>query len=68
MGPNGEVDELALKRYPGTRRIEHVHTAGNSSGIVDGAAVVLLGLAEWASAGQKPCARVRAMATIGPSR
>jgi acetyl-CoA C-acetyltransferase len=67
MGPNGEtVDELALKRYPETGRIEHVHTAGNSSGIVDGAAVVLLGSAEWGTrAGQKPRARIRAMATAG---
>jgi len=67
MGPNGETgDELALKRYPDTKRIEHVHTAGNSSGIVDGAAVVLMGSAEWgARAGQKPRARIRAMATVG---
>jgi acetyl-CoA C-acetyltransferase len=67
MGPAGEtVDELALKRYPETRRIEHVHTAGNSSGIVDGAAIVLLGSAEWGKrAAQKPRARIRAMATAG---
>jgi acetyl-CoA C-acetyltransferase len=67
MGPNGEtLDQLALKRYPGVKAIEHVHTAGNSSGIVDGAAVVLLGSAEWgARAAQKPRARIRAMATAG---
>ncbi len=67
MGPNGEtVDELALKRYPDTKRIEHVHTAGNSSGIVDGAAVVLMGSAEWGKkAGLKPRAKIRAMATAG---
>ncbi|MEO7733429.1 MAG: acetyl-CoA C-acyltransferase, partial [Kofleriaceae bacterium] len=67
MGPNGEtVDALALKRYPDTAQIHHVHTAGNSSGIVDGAAVVLLGSAEWgARAGQKPRAKIRAMATAG---
>ena len=42
-GPNGEtLDELALARYPEVKAIEHVHTAGNSSGIVDGAAAVLL--------------------------
>ena len=35
-------DQIALKRYPDTREINHVHTAGNSSGIADGAAVVLL--------------------------
>jgi acetyl-CoA C-acetyltransferase len=67
MGPNGEtVDQLALKRYPDTAKIEHVHTAGNSSGIVDGAAVVLMGSAEWGKkAGLKPRARIRAMATAG---
>ena len=67
MGPAGEtVDQLALKRYPETRQIEHVHTAGNSSGIVDGAAAVLMGSAEWGvRAGQKPRARIRAMATAG---
>jgi acetyl-CoA C-acetyltransferase len=67
MGPNGEtVDALALKRYPDTAKIEHVHTAGNSSGIVDGAAVVLLGSAEWGKkAGLKPRAKIRAMATAG---
>jgi acetyl-CoA C-acetyltransferase len=67
MGPNGEtLDELALKRYPETKKIEHVHTAGNSSGIVDGAAIVLMGSGEWGKkAGQKPRARIRAMATAG---
>ncbi|MBA3395077.1 MAG: acetyl-CoA C-acyltransferase, partial [Deltaproteobacteria bacterium] len=43
-----------------------VHTAGNSSGIVDGAAVVLMGSGEWGkNAGLKPRARIRAMATAG---
>ena len=67
MGPNGEtVDELALKRYPETKKIEHVHTAGNSSGIVDGASVVLMGSAEWGKkAGLKPRAKIRSMATAG---
>ena len=67
MGPNGEtVDALALKRYPDTKSIEHVHTAGNSSGIVDGAAAVLMGSAEFGKkAGLKPRARIRAMATAG---
>ncbi len=67
MGPNGEtVDQLALKRYPDTAKIEHVHTAGNSSGIVDGASVVLMGSAEWGKkAGLKPRAKIRAMATAG---
>jgi acetyl-CoA C-acetyltransferase len=67
MGPNNEtVDQLALKRYPDTKQIEHVHTAGNSSGIVDGAAVVLMGSEEWGKrAGLKPRAKIRAMATAG---
>jgi acetyl-CoA C-acetyltransferase len=67
MGPNGEtVDALALKRYPDTKAIEHVHTAGNSSGIVDGAAAVLMGSAAWgARAGLKPRARIRSFATAG---
>ena len=67
MGPNGEtVDQLALKRYPDTKAIEHIHTAGNSSGIVDGAAAVLMGSKEFgAKAGLKPRARIRAMATAG---
>jgi len=67
MGPNGEtVDALALKVYPDTKAIQHVHTAGNSSGIVDGAAVVLMGSKEWGEkAGLKPRARIRAAATAG---
>ncbi len=67
MGPSGEtLDQLALLRYPDTKAIEHVHTGGNSSGIVDGAAVVLMGSAEWGKkAGLKPRAKIRAMATVG---
>jgi len=67
MGPKGEtLDQLALSRYPDTKAIDHVHTGGNSSGIVDGAAVVLMGSKEWgAKAGLKPRAKIRAMATIG---
>ena len=67
MGPNGEtLDQLALKRYPDTAKIEHVHTGGNSSGIVDGAAVVLMGSAEWGKqAGLRPRAKIRSMATAG---
>ena len=67
VGPHGEsFDQLALKRYPDTKHIEHVHTAGNSSGIVDGAAVVLLGSAVWGNkAGIKPRAKIRAIATAG---
>jgi acetyl-CoA C-acetyltransferase len=67
VGPNGEtLDALALQRYPDTKQINHVHTGGNSSGIVDGAATVLMGSAEWGKkAGLKPRARIRSMATAG---
>jgi acetyl-CoA C-acetyltransferase len=67
MGPNGEtVDQLALKRYPQVKAIEHVHTAGNSSGIVDGAAAILMGSKEFgARAGLKPRAKIRAFAVAG---
>jgi len=67
VGPKQETfDQLALLGYPDTKKIEHVHTGGNSSGIVDGAATVLMGSKEWgAKAGLKPRARIRAMATIG---
>ncbi|MGE3545742.1 MAG: acetyl-CoA C-acyltransferase, partial [Kofleriaceae bacterium] len=60
------LDGLALKKYPELKKIEHVHTAGNSSGIVDGAAAVLMGSAEWGKkAGLKPRAKLRTMATAG---
>ena len=67
VGPNGEtMDELALQRYPEVGKIEHVHTAGNSSGIVDGAALVLLGSRAYCEQkGLKPRARIRATATAG---
>jgi acetyl-CoA C-acetyltransferase len=67
MGPNGEtLDELALKVYPQAKKIDHVHTAGNSSGIVDGAAVVLLASEAYVKkSGLKPRARIRSLATAG---
>jgi acetyl-CoA C-acetyltransferase len=67
VGPNGEtLDQIALARYPGTRAIQHVHHAGNSSGLVDGAAAVLFASSAYVKkSGLKPRARVRAMATIG---
>ncbi len=66
-GPNGEtLDELALRAYPQAKAIRHLHTAGNSSGIVDGAAAVVLASERYVRAhGVKPRARIRAMATIG---
>ncbi len=67
MGPNGEtLDQLALQRYPEVKEIKHVHHAGNSSGIVDGAAVVLLASEGYAKKnGLKPRAKIRATATYG---
>ncbi|WP_437673835.1 acetyl-CoA C-acetyltransferase [Sorangium sp. So ce131] len=67
MGPRGEtVDALALVRYPEVPSIQHVHTAGNSSGIVDGAAVVLLASGDYVKAhGLTPRAKIRAVATAG---
>ncbi|APX24249.1 MAG: acetyl-CoA acetyltransferase [Rhodobacteraceae bacterium] len=66
----GEVmpgfDQLALMKYPHLERIEHVHHAGNSSGIVDGAAGVLIGSKAFGEGhGLKPRARIRATAKIG---
>lgn len=59
-------DGIALQRYPGVERIEHVHTGGNSSGIVDGSAAVLMGSKEMGERlGLKPRARIRAFASIG---
>ncbi|MCC5967214.1 MAG: acetyl-CoA C-acetyltransferase [Natronohydrobacter sp.] len=66
----GEVmpgfDKIALMKYPHLERIEHIHHAGNSSGIVDGAAGVLIGSKEFGEKyGLKPRARIRATAKIG---
>lgn len=67
MGPRGEtVDELALLRYPNVRAIQHMHHAGNASGIVDGAAAVALASEKYIRAhGIKPRAKVRSLATVG---
>jgi acetyl-CoA C-acetyltransferase len=66
----GEVmpgfDAVALLKYPEIERIEHVHHAGNSSGIVDGAAAVLVGSKEAGErAGLTPRARIRAAVRVG---
>ncbi|MDA0923365.1 MAG: acetyl-CoA C-acetyltransferase [Proteobacteria bacterium] len=59
-------DQIALMKYPHLERIEHIHHAGNSSGIVDGAAALLIGNAAFGKAhGLKPRARIRATAKIG---
>ncbi len=67
VGPNGEtLDQIALAKYPQAGAIKHVHTAGNSSGIVDGAAAaVIASEAAIKEYGLKPRAKIRAMATIG---
>ena len=59
-------DAIALMRYPEVEKINHVHHGGNSSGIVDGAAAILIGNKEMGEKyGLKPRARIRAMASIG---
>ena len=66
MGDQGGFDAVALQAHPEVERVIHVHHAGNSSGIVDGAAAVLIGNKEaGAKRGFKPRARVRAFANIG---
>ena len=61
-----QLDAIALKTYKETPKIEHVHTLGNSSGVVDGAAVVLLGNDRAVKeTGIKPRARIVATAAVG---
>jgi acetyl-CoA C-acetyltransferase len=67
VGPMGETfDEIAFQRYPQAQKIAHLHSAGNSSGIVDGAAGVLVASEEYlARTGLKARAKVKAFATYG---
>jgi acetyl-CoA C-acetyltransferase len=66
IGEQGGFDAVAIQAHPEVERINHVHHAGNSSGIVDGAAAVLLGSKEaGAKRGLKPRGRIRAFANIG---
>ncbi|WP_298284690.1 acetyl-CoA C-acetyltransferase [Novosphingobium sp.] len=66
IGKTMGFDGLALQRYPEVDRIEHVHTAASSSGIVDGAGLVLIGSAQaGADCGMKPRARIRSFITLG---
>ncbi len=66
QGEKYGFDSVILQRYPEVERIEHVHHAGNSSGIVDGAAAVLFGSAEMGKKlGLKARARIRSFASIG---
>ena len=58
-------DDMAVQKYPFVEKINHQHTAGNSSGIVDGAAAVLVGSPEKGKAlGLKPRAKILAAATV----
>ncbi|MEN0040677.1 MAG: acetyl-CoA C-acetyltransferase [Pseudomonadota bacterium] len=66
MGQMGGFDAVSLQRYPELEEIDHVHHAGNSSGIVDGAAAVLLGSEEGGKKmGITPRAKIRAFTNIG---
>ena len=66
LGSFAGFDAVAQQRYPQVEVLNHVHHAGNSSGIVDGAAAVLLGSKEAGKAnGLKPRARIRAFGSIG---
>jgi acetyl-CoA C-acetyltransferase len=66
LGADAGFDGVMLQRYPELEKITHVHHAGNSSGIVDGAAAVLIGTKDAGKkAGLKPRARIRAFTSIG---
>jgi acetyl-CoA C-acetyltransferase len=66
MGRNFGFDAVAIQKHPEVEQINHVHHAGNSSGIVDGAAAVLLGSKETGERlGLKPRARIVKCATVG---
>jgi len=66
MGDMAGFDAVAIQRYPEIEAINHVHTPGNSSGIVDGAAAVLIGNKNAGIAsGLKPRAKIRQFANIG---
>ena len=66
LGEMGGFDAVAVQAHPELEMINHVHHAGNSSGIVDGAAAVLIGSKQAGeSAGLKPRMRIRAFANIG---
>jgi acetyl-CoA C-acetyltransferase len=66
MGEQAGFDAVAQMKYPQVESIHHVHTAANSSGIVDGAAGVLIGSRRFGTkSGLKPRARIRAFTSIG---
>ncbi len=66
MGEFGGFDAVAIQAHPDVEYVNHVHHAGNSSGIVDGAAAVLIGSKEAGkAAGLKPRAKIRKFASVG---
>jgi acetyl-CoA C-acetyltransferase len=66
LGEMGGFDAVAVQAHPELETINHVHHAGNSSGIVDGAAAVLIGSKQAGeNAGLKPRMRIRAFANVG---
>jgi len=66
MAEQGGFGAVAIQAHPEIEKLNHVHHAGNSSGIVDGAAAVLIGNEDAGkAAGLKPRARIRAFANIG---
>jgi acetyl-CoA C-acetyltransferase len=66
LGEQAGFDAVALQKYPEVEFINHVHTGGNSSGIVDGSAAVLLGNKETGeSLGLKPRARIKGFSSVG---
>jgi len=66
LGQQAGFNAVAMQRYPQVEVINHVHTGGNSSGIVDGACGILIGTKEFGEkAGLKPRARIRSFAAIG---
>lgn len=66
VGMGEALDPIALQAFPATKAIRHLHTAGNSSGLADGAGAVVLASEGYAkSRGLRPRARIRAVATVG---
>jgi acetyl-CoA C-acetyltransferase len=66
LGQEYGFDSVAIQRYPEIGEINHIHHAGNSSGIVDGAAAILVGTPQIGNElGLKPRAKIRAFASIG---
>ena len=66
FGKNSKLNDIAIMRYPEIEKINHIHHAGNSSGIVDGAAAILLGNKEaGAREGLTPRAKIKGFCSIG---